>query len=84
MLATKCGIVDRNGARGVDGSRKAIREACLASLERLQTNYIDLYYLHRVDRSLPIEETFQEFKASTPHLLPLLASAHDTAMPSLT
>lgn len=85
MLATKCGIVDRNGERGVDGSRKAIREACLASLERLQTNYIDLYYLHRVDRSLPIEETFEEFKASIlPQLLPLFASAHDTARPSLT
>ncbi|KAK9832955.1 hypothetical protein WJX74_002680 [Apatococcus lobatus] len=62
-LATKCGVVNRNGQRGVDGSRKAVREACLASLDRLQTEYIDLYYLHRVDRSLPIEETFKEFKA---------------------
>ena len=61
-LATKCGIVDRNGQRGVDGSSKAVRDACLASLERLQTDHIDLYYLHRVDRSLPIEETFEEFK----------------------
>ncbi|KAK9868935.1 hypothetical protein WJX84_001368 [Apatococcus fuscideae] len=63
MLATKCGIVSKDGKRGVDGSRKAIREACLASLERLQTDHIDLYYLHRVDRTLPIEESFKEFKA---------------------
>ncbi len=63
MLATKCGLVNsKDGKRGVDGSRKAVRAACLASLDRLQTSYIDLYYLHRVDRTLPIEETFQEFK----------------------
>ena len=60
-LATKCGIVNHNGQRGVDGSRKAVRDACLASLERLQTDYIHPCYLHRVDTSLPVEETFKEF-----------------------
>ena len=45
------------GALGVDGSPKHVREACDASLERLGVETIDLYYLHRVDPKVPIEET---------------------------
>lgn len=59
-LATKFGIV-RNPAnpqaRGFNGSAAYVKTACEASLKRLQTDCIDLYYLHRVDGSTPIEET---------------------------
>jgi aryl-alcohol dehydrogenase-like predicted oxidoreductase len=59
-LATKFGIV-RDPAnpmkRGFDGSPAYVRAACEASLLRLGTDVIDLYYLHRVDPATPIEET---------------------------
>src|SRR5205823_12209708 len=58
VLATKFGIVRTKTERlGVRGDRDYIRECCDASLQRLQTDYIDLYYLHRVDVNTPIEET---------------------------
>lgn len=58
VLATKCGIIiDASRPMGVDGSPAHIREACDASLARLDTDVIDLYYLHRVDRTVPIEES---------------------------
>ena len=43
--------------RAIDGSPAHVRAACEASLKRLQVEQIDLYYLHRVDREVPIEET---------------------------
>ena len=43
--------------REVDGRPEYVRVACEASLRRLQTDYLDLYYLHRVDRKVPIEDT---------------------------
>ncbi|HEY1479579.1 MAG TPA: aldo/keto reductase [Gaiellales bacterium] len=60
VLATKFGIVrdlDNPAARGGDGRRAYVRAACESSLKRLGTEYIDLYYLHRVDPETPIEET---------------------------
>ena len=59
VLATKCGFVwDENGKqRGIDGTPQHVREACEASLSRLGVEAIDLYYLHRVDPQVPIEET---------------------------
>jgi aryl-alcohol dehydrogenase-like predicted oxidoreductase len=59
VLATKFGNVrGENGERlGIDGSPEYVRKACDASLERLGTDHIDLYYQHRVDQSVPIEET---------------------------
>lgn len=42
---------------GLDGSRKNCRRAVEGSLQRLRTDFIDLYYLHRVDPATPIEET---------------------------
>jgi aryl-alcohol dehydrogenase-like predicted oxidoreductase len=59
ILATKFGYVRRpDGTRlGLNGRPEYVRQACDASLARLGTNYIDLYYLHRVDRSVPIEDT---------------------------
>lgn len=59
-LATKFGIVRDPAnpqARGFNGSAAYVKSACEASLKRLQTDTIDLYYLHRVDGSTPIEET---------------------------
>jgi aryl-alcohol dehydrogenase-like predicted oxidoreductase len=59
VLATKFGIVRDEDGRflGVNGSPEYIREACDNSLSRLKTDYIDLYYQHRVDPKVPIEET---------------------------
>jgi aryl-alcohol dehydrogenase-like predicted oxidoreductase len=54
VLATKFGFV---GDDAIDGSPKHAREACEASLKRLGVNHIDLYYLHRVDPKVPIEDT---------------------------
>jgi len=59
VLATKCGII--RGTDGMpaalDGSPKHLRESCDASLQRLNVDVIDLFYLHRVDPSTPIEES---------------------------
>ena len=59
VLATKFGNVrGENGERlGIDGSPEYVRKACEASLRRLGTDHIDLYYQHRVDQTVPIEET---------------------------
>jgi aryl-alcohol dehydrogenase-like predicted oxidoreductase len=59
VLATKFGIM-RNDAKeflGINGSPEYVRSACDASLQRLGLDYIDLYYQHRVDPNVPIEET---------------------------
>jgi aryl-alcohol dehydrogenase-like predicted oxidoreductase len=58
VLATKFGFVrDASGTREVDGSPAHVERACEASLQRLGVDIIDLYYLHRVDPRVPIEET---------------------------
>jgi len=59
VLATKFGIVRnlQTGARLINGSPEYVKAACEASLKRLQTDYIDLYYQHRVDVNTPIEDT---------------------------
>jgi aryl-alcohol dehydrogenase-like predicted oxidoreductase len=59
VLATKFGFTnDRpGGEERIDGRPEYVRAACDASLKRLQTDYIDLYYQHRVDARVPIEET---------------------------
>ena len=59
VLATKFGNERREDGSwvGINGSPEYVRSACDASLERLGTDHIDLYYQHRVDRSVPIEET---------------------------
>ena len=58
-LATKFGIVrDGDGAFvGIDGTPEYVQRACDASLKRLRVDHIDLYYQHRVDPAIPIEET---------------------------
>jgi aryl-alcohol dehydrogenase-like predicted oxidoreductase len=64
QLATKFGNVrGEDGARlGIDGSPEYVRSACDASLQRLGVDHIDLYYQHRVDRTVPIEETVGAMK----------------------
>ena len=57
QLATKFGNVFENGELVVKGGRDYVRKACEDSLNRLNVDYIDLYYQHRVDTSVPIEET---------------------------
>ena len=59
VLATKFGVVrgEDDSFRGVDGSPDYVRSACDASLQRLGVDYIDLYYQHRVDPQVPIEDT---------------------------
>ncbi|PIA45082.1 hypothetical protein AQUCO_01700552v1 [Aquilegia coerulea] len=62
QLATKFGITILEGKVGVKGTPAYVRECCEASLKRLDVDYIDLYYQHRVDRSVPIEDTMGELK----------------------
>jgi aryl-alcohol dehydrogenase-like predicted oxidoreductase len=59
QLATKFGNERReDGSRvGVNGRPEYVRSACDASLQRLAVDHIDLYYQHRVDKTVPIEET---------------------------
>ena len=59
VLATKFGIVrsDDPMARGIRGDAEYVKQACDASLRRLGVDHIDLYYQHRVDPKVPIEET---------------------------
>jgi aryl-alcohol dehydrogenase-like predicted oxidoreductase len=57
VLASKCGIINRDGKRGVDGTPENIKRTLDESLQRLKLDYIDLYYLHRRDMNVPIEES---------------------------
>ena len=57
VLATKFGMMSNTGRGAPDSSPANVRLALDGSLQRLGTDYIDLYYQHRVDRSTPIEET---------------------------
>ncbi|XP_030534718.1 probable aldo-keto reductase 1 [Rhodamnia argentea] len=64
QLATKFGVVKR-GAEDVqvtNGTPEYVRSCCESSLQRLGVEYIDLYYVHRIDTSVPIEETMGELK----------------------
>ncbi|MEA1941089.1 MAG: aldo/keto reductase [Pseudomonadota bacterium] len=57
LLASKCGIVIDGETRRIDGRPETIRAAVETSLQSLQTDRIDLYYLHRRDFDTPIEES---------------------------
>lgn len=59
FLATKFAITIQDGQMRVNGTPEYVKQACAASLERLQTDHIDLYYQHRVDPNTPIEKTVQ-------------------------
>lgn len=59
VLATKFGVLrdEQGNFTGVSGRPDYVRRACDASLKRLDTDHVDLYYQHRVDPQVPIEET---------------------------
>ena len=58
ILASKCGFSrDEEGKSYEDGRPETIKRQCEESLKRLQTDVIDLYYLHRCDKNVPIEES---------------------------
>lgn len=57
LISTKFGFKKGKELR-VDGSPRRVKECCEASLRRLRRDVIDLYYLHRVDPFIPIEDTF--------------------------
>jgi aryl-alcohol dehydrogenase-like predicted oxidoreductase len=57
VLATKFGQVRSEAGQGVNGRPEYVHQACEASLRRLKVDVIDLYYQHRVDPQVPIEET---------------------------
>jgi aryl-alcohol dehydrogenase-like predicted oxidoreductase len=57
VLASKCGMTGVDGKRVIDGRPETLRRTCEESLQRLQTDVIDLYYLHRRDFKVPIEDS---------------------------
>lgn len=57
VLASKCGMTGVNGKRVIDGRPATIKATCEEALTRLQTEVIDLYYLHRLDFNVPIEDS---------------------------
>lgn len=57
IVASKCGLFGRDGKRVMDGRPESIRATCEQSLRNLRTECIDLYYLHRWDQRIPIEES---------------------------
>jgi aryl-alcohol dehydrogenase-like predicted oxidoreductase len=62
VIATKAGLVVEDAATyrfGRDGRPEHIREACEGSLKRLGIDVIDLYYLHRIDKQVPVEATWE-------------------------
>jgi aryl-alcohol dehydrogenase-like predicted oxidoreductase len=62
IIATKAGLVVEDKATyrfGRDGSPDHIRKACDASLQRLGIDTIDIYYLHRIDPKVPVEQTWE-------------------------
>lgn len=55
LLASKCGITGVDGRRVIDARPETLKRTCVESLARLRTDVIDLYYLHRWDKQVPIE-----------------------------
>lgn len=62
IIATKGGIRRENGALKVDGSIENFKVQIEESLNRLKIDYIDLYYIHRIDINIPIEDTIRFLK----------------------
>lgn len=60
FLASKCGMTGVDGKRVIDGRPETLRRTIDETLTRLRTDRVDLYYLHRWDKSVPIEESVGE------------------------
>jgi len=56
-LASKCGMTGVDGKRVIDGRPETLKRTCEEALRRLRTDVIDLYYLHRWDQRIPLEES---------------------------
>ncbi|QDF97935.1 aldo/keto reductase [Azoarcus sp. DD4] len=56
-LASKCGMTGVDGKRVIDGRPETLKRTCEDALARLRTEVIDLYYLHRWDKQVPIEDS---------------------------
>ena len=56
-LASKCGMTGVDGKRVIDGRPATLKRTCDEALQRLRTEVIDLYYLHRWDKQVPIEDS---------------------------
>lgn len=57
VLASKCGMTGVDGKRVIDGRPETLKRTCEEALRRLRTEVIDLYYLHRWDKQVPVEES---------------------------
>ena len=60
FLASKCGMTGVDGKRVIDGRPETLRATLEESLRRLRTEHIDLYYLHRWDKSVPVQDSVGE------------------------
>ncbi len=67
FLASKGGMAGVDGKRVIDGRPETLRRQIDGSLRRLQTDFIDLYYLHRVDRKVPVEESLGALREAVQH-----------------
>jgi aryl-alcohol dehydrogenase-like predicted oxidoreductase len=57
FLASKCGLTGVNGQRVIDGRPETLKATCEESLRKLRTEVLDLYYLHRWDKRVPVEDS---------------------------
>jgi aryl-alcohol dehydrogenase-like predicted oxidoreductase len=57
FLTSKCGMTGVDGKRVIDGRPETLKKTCDEALQRLQTDVIDLYYLHRLDKTVPLEDS---------------------------
>lgn len=57
FLASKCGLTGVDGQRVLDGRPESLKATCEESLRKLKTEVLDIYYLHRWDRSVPVEDS---------------------------
>ncbi|RHY27297.1 hypothetical protein DYB32_008786, partial [Aphanomyces invadans] len=63
VIATKFGLIPATNDLAVSGAESTIRSQLAESLDRLGTDYIDLYYMHRMDPTIPIEDTMTVLKS---------------------
>jgi len=62
FLTSKCGMSGVDGKRVIDGRPETLKKTCETSLRNLQTDVIDLYYLHRWDKQVPVEDSIGALK----------------------